>query len=39
MELPEYITPEEVKKVCKEIGLSDWSVKTDADVSAEEASN
>ena len=38
MELPEYITVEEVKKVCKAIGLSDWSEKTDPIVSEEEAS-
>jgi hypothetical protein len=38
MELPEYVTTEEVKKVCKAIGLSDWSEKTDPTVSEEEAS-
>lgn len=38
MKLPEYVTTEEVKKVCKAIGLSDWSEKTDPTVSAEEAS-
>ncbi|MFH2013024.1 MAG: DUF5661 family protein [Pseudomonadota bacterium] len=38
MNLPEYVTVEEVKKVCKEVGLSDWSVKTDPAVSEEEAS-
>ena len=37
MKLPEYVTGEEVKRVCREIGLSDWSVKTDPDVSSEEA--
>lgn len=37
MKLPEYVTKEEVKRVCKEIGLSDWSTKTDPDVSEEEA--
>ena len=38
MKLPEYVTTEEVKKVCKAIGLSDWSEKTDPTVSEEEAS-
>lgn len=38
MELPQYITVEEVKRVCRAVGLSDWSEKTDADVSAQEAS-
>jgi len=38
MKLPEYVTTEEVKTVCKTIGLSDWSEKTDPTVSEEEAS-
>ncbi|RJP60370.1 MAG: hypothetical protein C4549_00910 [Deltaproteobacteria bacterium] len=38
MKLPEYITVDEVKRVCKEIGLRDWSKITDPSVSAEEAS-
>ena len=37
MKLPEYVTIEEVKKVCKAIGLSDWYEKTDPSVSGEEA--
>jgi len=37
MKLPEYITIEEVKKVWKAIGLTDWSVKTDPSVSGGEA--
>ena len=37
MELSEYVTIEEVKKVCKAIGVSDWSEKTDPSVSGEEA--
>ncbi|MFH1490014.1 MAG: DUF5661 family protein [Pseudomonadota bacterium] len=37
MKLPEYVTTEEVKKVCKAVGLSDWSEKTDPTVSEEEA--
>jgi len=38
MKLPEYITADEVKRVCKEIGLRDWSKITDPSVSGEEAS-
>ena len=38
MNLPEYVTTEEVKKVCKSIGLTDWTKKTDPSVSEEEAS-
>jgi hypothetical protein len=38
MNLPEYVTTEDVKQVCKAIGLSDWSEKTDPTVSEAEAS-
>ena len=38
MKLPEYVTIEEVKRVCNEIGLSDWTEITDPVVSSEEAS-
>jgi hypothetical protein len=38
MKLPEYVTVDEVKRVCKEIGLRDWSEITDPTVSGEEAS-
>lgn len=38
MKLPEYVTIEEVKKVCKAIGVSDWSEKTNPIVSEEETS-
>jgi len=38
MELPEYITAEEVKRVCKAIGISNWSEKSDDAVSTQEAS-
>jgi hypothetical protein len=38
MKLPEYITTEEVKRVCREIGLRDWSGITEPTVSDEEAS-
>ncbi len=38
MEVSEYVTLEEVKRICKAIGLSDWNEKTDPSVSEEEAS-
>ncbi|MFH1312417.1 MAG: DUF5661 family protein [Candidatus Eisenbacteria bacterium] len=38
MQLPEYVTADEVKRVCNEIGLRDWSKITDPTVSEEEAS-
>jgi hypothetical protein len=38
MKLPEYVTIEEVKRVCKELGLSDWSELTSPTVSEKEAS-
>ena len=38
MTLPEYITADEVRRVCNEIGLRDWSKITDPTVSEEEAS-
>jgi hypothetical protein len=38
MELPEYVTVDEVRRVCNEIGLRDWSKITEPSVSAEEAS-
>ena len=38
MEVPEYVTLEEVKRICKAIGLNDWTEKTDPSVSEEEAS-
>ena len=37
MKLPEYITVDEVKRVCKEVGLRDWTTITDASVTKEEA--
>ena len=37
MELPEYVTAEEVKRVCKEIGLRDWSSLTESTVTEKEA--
>ncbi|HDP94679.1 MAG TPA: hypothetical protein ENN40_04880 [Candidatus Aminicenantes bacterium] len=38
MKLPEYVTADEVKRVCDEIGLRDWFRITDENVSNEEAS-
>lgn len=38
MKLPEYVTIDEVKRVCNGIGLRDWSEITDPSVSGEEAS-
>ena len=38
MNLPEYVTKDEVKRVCKEIGLSDWSKLTSSSISVQEAS-
>ena len=37
MQIPEYVTVQEVKRVCKELGLSDWSQKTEPGVLPEEA--
>lgn len=37
MQLPDYITMEEVKRVCKELNLSDWTQKTEPEVSSQEA--
>lgn len=35
--IPEYVTAEEVRRVCREIGISDWTAKQKAEVSMEEA--
>ena len=37
MKLPEYVTVEEVKRVCKELNLSDWTEMKKPQVSPEEA--
>ena len=37
MKLPEYITADEVKRVCTEIGLRDWSEITEPIISQDEA--
>jgi Protein of unknown function (DUF5661) len=36
MKLPEYVTVEEVKRVCQELGIRDWTTLTDAQVLPEE---
>ena len=37
MKLPEYVTIEEVRKVCKEIGIRDWTRLKEAKATAKEA--
>jgi hypothetical protein len=37
MKLPEYVTVKEVKRVCKALGLRDWTAIRKAEVKAEEA--
>src|SRR5262249_22739936 len=37
MNIPEYITKEEVRRVCSAIGISDWTALTEAKVKIEEA--
>jgi hypothetical protein len=37
MDIPEYITQDEVKRVCRELGLRDWTGLTEPRVNAEEA--
>ncbi|HUX08557.1 MAG TPA: DUF5661 family protein [Acidobacteriota bacterium] len=37
MNLPEYVTVDEVRRVCKELGISDWTAVTEADITVEEA--
>ena len=37
MKMPEYITPAEVRRVCRELGISDWSKKKKASVTMAEA--
>ena len=37
MNIPEYITNEEVQRVCSAIGIGDWSALTEANVKIEEA--
>jgi hypothetical protein len=37
MEIPEYISKEEVRRVCEELGIRDWTKLTEAEVEIEEA--
>ncbi len=37
MEIPDYVTVEEVRRVCRELGLRDWTALPDAAVQPEEA--
>ena len=37
MNLPQYITTEEVKRVCRELGIRDWTLLKEASVPLEEA--
>ena len=37
MKLPQYITTEEVQRVCRELGIRDWTSLTEAAVPVEEA--
>lgn len=37
MHIPEYVTVEEVKRVCKELGVRDWAALSDSKVLPEEA--
>ena len=37
MKLPEYITKDEVTRVCRELKISDWTKKTEAGVTLKEA--
>jgi hypothetical protein len=37
MKVPQYVTMEEVKKVCKELKITDWTKKKEAGVSLNEA--
>jgi hypothetical protein len=37
MELPEYVTVEEVRRVCKELNMRDWTTLKEAEVLPEEA--
>ncbi len=37
MKLPDYITNDEVKRVCKELGLRDWTALKEPSVTADEA--
>lgn len=36
MQLPEYVSIEEVQRVCRELGIRDWSALTEADIQPDE---
>ena len=38
MKVPQYISKDEVKRICKELGFRDWSAITEPEVSEKEAS-
>ena len=37
MQLPDYVSKEEVQRVCRELGIRDWSTLTEAGIELEEA--
>ena len=37
MNLPEYVSKQEVQRVCQELGIRDWSQLADAGITVEEA--
>lgn len=37
MKIPEYISKQEVQRICQELGIRDWSQLTDSQITAEEA--
>jgi hypothetical protein len=37
MDIPDYVTVEEVRRVCRELKISDWTAMTDASVKTDEA--
>ncbi|MBN1346861.1 MAG: hypothetical protein JXQ73_29485 [Phycisphaerae bacterium] len=37
MNMPQYVTPEEVQRVCKELGIRDWTALAEPVVQSEEA--
>ena len=37
MDTPEYVTKEEVKRVCEQLGLKDWTAISSAEVDLKEA--
>ena len=37
MKLPEYVTIEEVKRVCRELGIRDWTTLPQPSITEEEA--